>query len=142
MLTRKGFTLIEVLIVVIILGILATIAIPQFANMITRARLAEAWSGLGAGRAAAEVYNLENTTYLGMTIANLQITDTENFTFSFVADDGTPTAPTAAAYILRATGRGAAGNANVSANVIADVRQDGARRSSITGQAGLGPWSF
>ena len=138
---KGGFTLIEVLIVIIIIGILATIAVPQFANMITRARLAEAWSGLGAGRAAVEVYNLENNTFLGMTIANLQISNTPNFAYSFVNDAGVATAPTATAYILRATGI-ASGPAGITANVIADVRQDGARRSSITGQAGIGPWSF
>ena len=63
MLTRKGFTLIEVLIVVIILGILATIAIPQFAKMTSRARLAEAWTNIGAIRTAQSVYYLENSSY-------------------------------------------------------------------------------
>jgi len=59
----KGFTLIEVLIVVIILGILATLAIPQFGKMRKRARLAEAWAGLGAVRTAQAVYFMEQDKY-------------------------------------------------------------------------------
>jgi prepilin-type N-terminal cleavage/methylation domain-containing protein len=60
---KKGFTLIEVLIVVIILAILATISIPQFSKMTKRARLAEAWTGLAAIRTAEAVYYLSWDTY-------------------------------------------------------------------------------
>ena len=60
---RKGFTLIEVLIVVIILGILATLALPQFTKMRKRAYLAEAWAGLGAIRTAQAIYYMEHLTY-------------------------------------------------------------------------------
>jgi prepilin-type N-terminal cleavage/methylation domain-containing protein len=60
MIGKRGFTLIEVLIVVIILGILATLAIPQFTSMVKRARLAEAWTGLGAVRTAQAIYKMED----------------------------------------------------------------------------------
>lgn len=60
---RKGFTLIEVLIVIIILGILATLAIPQFGKMTKRARMAEAWAALGAVRTAEAVYYMEEDNY-------------------------------------------------------------------------------
>jgi len=60
---NKGFTLIEVLIVVIILGILATLAVPQFGKMRKRARLAEGWAGLGAVRTAEAVYYMEQDNY-------------------------------------------------------------------------------
>ena len=59
---RKGFTLIEVLIVLIIIGILSTLLMPQIGGMIERARTAEAMGVLGAMRSALMVYYMERTT--------------------------------------------------------------------------------
>jgi prepilin-type N-terminal cleavage/methylation domain-containing protein len=58
---KKGFTLIEVLIVVIILGILATISIPQFGKLVERARMSEAATNVAAIRTAQRVYYLEES---------------------------------------------------------------------------------
>jgi len=60
---RKGFTLIEVLIVVIILGILATIALPQFNKVVERARTSEAITNIGAIRTALAIYYIQYSTY-------------------------------------------------------------------------------
>lgn len=60
---RKAFTLIELIIVVIIIGILASIAIPQFNKTMERSRIAEASAVLGALRGAQLRYKLENTNY-------------------------------------------------------------------------------
>ncbi len=64
---RKGFTLVEVLIVVIIIGILAAIGIPQFAAAIEKAKGGEARAGLGFIQTAEKVYYAENDTYVGGT---------------------------------------------------------------------------
>ena len=67
----KGFTLIEVLIVIIIIGILATLLLPQIGGMAERARIAEAKSTLGAMRSALMVYYMENDTFPTAAAANI-----------------------------------------------------------------------
>jgi general secretion pathway protein G len=58
--TRKGFTLVEILIVVVILGILAAIVIPQFTNASTEAKVANLKSNLQTVRAQLELYKLRH----------------------------------------------------------------------------------
>ncbi len=57
---RTGFTLVEILIVVIILGILAAIVIPQFADSSTEAKEANITSNLQSVRAQLELYRLQH----------------------------------------------------------------------------------
>jgi type IV pilus assembly protein PilA len=62
---RKGFTLIELMIVVAIIGILASIAIPDFLKFQARAKQAEAKMNLGAIYTQQIAYYGEYTTYAG-----------------------------------------------------------------------------
>jgi general secretion pathway protein G len=57
---NKGFTLVEILIVVIILGILAAIVIPQFTNASQDARKSSLTSQLQTVRSQVELYKLQH----------------------------------------------------------------------------------
>ncbi len=57
---RKGFTLIEILIVVIILGILAAIVIPQFTDASNDARVSAMVSDLQTVRSQIELYKVQH----------------------------------------------------------------------------------
>jgi len=61
----SGFTLIELLIVVAIIGILAAIAVPNFLNAQTRAKVSRVYSDLRALGNAIEMYAIDRNTYPG-----------------------------------------------------------------------------
>jgi len=58
-----GFTLIELLVVIAIIGILAAIAIPQFAAYRNRGFQAQVWSDLRNAGTSQEAYFVDENTY-------------------------------------------------------------------------------
>lgn len=60
---NKGITLLEVMVVVVIVGILAAVAIPAYNNYITRSRRSDAFTALETVRAAQEMYRAEKGFY-------------------------------------------------------------------------------
>lgn len=95
---NKGFTLIELMIVVAIIGILAAIAIPNFMNYQCKAKQAEAKSSLGSIRVAQEAYFAEYDKYstdlpgIGFAVKGdpeYTYTSTGGATFTATATSGT-----------------------------------------------------
>ena len=64
---RAGFTLVELMIVVIIVGVLAAAAVPIYTGYVRRARVSEAKASIGTIRASEEVYFAEHSEYLSIT---------------------------------------------------------------------------
>lgn len=72
---QKGFTLIELMIVVAIIGILAAIAIPQYQNYVAKSQVSRVMAETGAIKTAIESCMMDGTAeadcHIGWTISNL-----------------------------------------------------------------------
>lgn len=105
---QNGFTLIEIMMVVIIIGVLAAIAIPNYSDYLTRSRITQATSGLAERRVRMEQFFQDNHLYFqaaagGNPAISSPACATDNTTsqyFNFTCPN-----PTATTYTLTATGK-------------------------------------
>lgn len=98
MFSRKAFTLLELILVVIILGILASLGLTNYTKIIEKSRIAEAKTILGQIRTAQEGYKLEygsrTTDLSALGLGDLPIAGcltTHYFMYSSTAADGIAT---------------------------------------------------
>src|SRR5688500_4100983 len=71
--SESGFTLVELLVVMLILGLLAAIAIPAFFNQRDKAKDSDAKEAVRTAQTAVETYATDNNgSYTGVTTAILQ----------------------------------------------------------------------
>jgi prepilin-type N-terminal cleavage/methylation domain-containing protein len=128
-----GFTLVELLIVVIIVAVLAAVGVPLMRGNVERAKLSEADAGLGAIRGALRAKTAEigtvpatadmNTITKIRSQLNFKIGDLtgryfEDNDYSYTGTPGDPTAtpPTVDTYCITVTGDTAAGETGASAS--------------------------
>lgn len=97
-----GFTLIELMIAVAIIGILAAIAMPQYQDYVLRSRLTDATSALANKRVQMEQYFQDNRSYVGADATGFpcapDTTTSSNFNFACVGLSAT-------AYTIQANGK-------------------------------------
>ncbi len=97
----SGFTLIELMIAVAIVGILGAIALPSYSNYVTRGKIPDATSNLAHKRIQMEQWFQDNRTYQNAPVcATTDTTSSKSFNF-----DCNP-APTDTTFTLRAVGKG------------------------------------
>ncbi|MHB1591058.1 MAG: type IV pilin protein [Sulfuricella sp.] len=116
---QKGFTLIELMIVVAVIGILTAIAMPSYTDYVTRGRISDATSNLASKRVQLEQFFQDNRTYVGAPACTNDTATSQYFNFSC-------TAQTANAYTLQADGKGAMVGFNYT------IDQANAKASNIT----------
>lgn len=98
---QKGFTLVELMIVVVVVSILAAIAVPAYSNYVMRGKITEATSNLASLRVSMEQYYQDNRTYLNGAACGVVMPvapAVQYFTFTCAATQN--------AYTLTATGTG------------------------------------
>ncbi len=87
--TKKGFTLIEILVVVLIIGILAAIAVPQYQKATLKSRTIQARATLASLKEAQEAFYMTNMHYT-TNIKELDINIDENLIFTDTPDENRP----------------------------------------------------
>lgn len=131
---QKGFTLIELMIVVAIIGILAAVALPNYTEYVKRGKAAEATSTLANLRIKMEQCFQDNRAYDNAACTALCATPAGAQYFTYACNP----VSTATAYKLVATGVTAKGMP--SASFIFSIDQNNAKTSTFDGTAGATCW--
>ena len=98
---NRGFTLIEIMITIAIIGIASAIAVPSYRDYVTRGRLADAFSTLATVQPNAEQFWANTRSFVNFdTLSNDFPAATAYFSYAL-------SGASASAYTVTATGRGA-----------------------------------
>jgi type IV pilus assembly protein PilE len=108
---QQGFTLIELMIVVVVIAVLSAIALPSYTDYVTRSKFAEAYAHLADLRVKMEQFYLDNRRYSSTTAGgtcgipggNAPTTQGTKY-FTYVCASSTTTAAGDQDYTLTARG--------------------------------------
>lgn len=123
---HSGFSLVEIMVAVAIMGILSAIAIPAYQDYVKSGYATEAPSNLANCRVQAEQFYQDNFTYTGITC-----NPTEAKYFDYTVENVTATT-----YTLRATGKSAQSMGGFEFT----VNQDNVKTSKYDGTVGSSCW--
>jgi type IV pilus assembly protein PilE len=100
---QAGFTLIEIMIAVVVIGILTAVALPSYNSYLMRARLTEAFTGLAGLQPRMEQHWSNTRSYAGFDDAELRQMPLDSDSFTFALSEASDSA-----YLVTASGQGAA----------------------------------
>lgn len=110
---RQGFTLVELMITVVIVGVLAAVAVPIYQANVNRAKASEADAAMGSIRTALRVYFAEyasypmEASYVAVTTLSIDMTAADlNGTYFAAAEYTYISSADSSSFTLRATGTG------------------------------------
>ncbi len=132
---QQGFSLIELMIVVAVVGILSAIAIPAYTDYIRRGKFTEAHSTLADLRIKMEQYFQDNRTYVsggttcGATLPTTLNTATPTGALKYFSISCTGTAST---YTVTASGGAGAGGDNGMGGLAFTVNESNTRATTVT----------
>jgi len=87
---KTGFSLVELAVVVVIIGVLAAFAVPRFRSSVERSKAAESFNYLSAVQAAQERYHARQSTYADdLTNLDIQLTAPKYFSIGTLSPGDT-----------------------------------------------------
>ena len=123
---NSGFTLMELMIVIVVVSILAAIAVPSYQDYVTRSRRSDAKAGITEVQLAEEKWRANNTAYTTAIVADLGLTidsPDDYYDLSVTAADATT-------YTIRATADPSEAQKNDSTCVWMEINHNGTKTSS------------